>query len=926
MLRWLRRHLPRRRTARVAAPHPAPRPVPAARAWQSLPPLVPTPRRPALTAAPRRFVRRLPGRRGVPRHLAPLSHDVRLEAPAGIVTGIARTAGAPPAAHAAPRPLPPPPPPAGARTDGPAWPAEAGRSAPLSDRGQWPRPVVERAGGLPAPPARAGPARPAGRGPAGPPGTGDRSGPASPGPLLPPRAVSPAASPAVPGPARSGPSLAAAPPRRLLRAATSAPRPPRRPLVRVADGEAAALARRQASGLLRTLPPVAPPAGSGRRGGGPAGPPVPPAAGRGEPESPVSAPDHPAPTPATAGGRDRGEAGGSARVGSPPELPPTPETAAEAAPRPTRPLVGGRGSPARSVEAPEGQGHRQAGRTDGGQAPPAGTRPAPGTAGPAPRPPPGASGSAPPSPRRPGGAGTPDALRPGSGAADGSDPDAPAPPRPPAARRGHVARSEDQEASHPPPGTALGGSDTLAVRAPLDPGDPHPRPGLGRPLASLPPGARPARGDRRVSALGRQATGAPDAQPDPGPGVPPPHPRPGDSPGAGSGHPHPGQTGRTGALPPAVRGAERPAGRPLVSPAGRPATGGDRPAAPLVGAGRSLLRSMEVPPGPAGSAGGQEPGRTGPVSVRWPVPGARPMPAGDDRAPRDPAAIAGDHGPRRQTGAMSRRAAAGWAAAGVPRTGRPGGRGAPPRADPGALPAPDGIGPARSATGPPVVARRLDVAARQGFAAGVGRRPDGAGRPAAGPGQGMPGAGRVPARAAEARAGTPRTPPPAGPAVAAHTPAAMPVARRRPDTRGQRGVSNGRPAAPPVRLEAGRAAGAVALSRTPAPATAGAGTPPAGADHRAQPALPRAGPTVQRLTAPPGPLPAPGAPGGPGSGPGAAAAPLVGPGAPPGPPAGAGDGRDVDALFQVLYPRVRDELRWELRVQRERAGLLADPL
>lgn len=35
---------------------------------------------------------------------------------------------------------------------------------------------------------------------------------------------------------------------------------------------------------------------------------------------------------------------------------------------------------------------------------------------------------------------------------------------------------------------------------------------------------------------------------------------------------------------------------------------------------------------------------------------------------------------------------------------------------------------------------------------------------------------------------------------------------------------------------------------------------------------------------------------------------------------------DVNALFRKLYPRVRDELRWELRVQRERAGMLSDPL
>jgi hypothetical protein len=42
------------------------------------------------------------------------------------------------------------------------------------------------------------------------------------------------------------------------------------------------------------------------------------------------------------------------------------------------------------------------------------------------------------------------------------------------------------------------------------------------------------------------------------------------------------------------------------------------------------------------------------------------------------------------------------------------------------------------------------------------------------------------------------------------------------------------------------------------------------------------------------------------------------------PPAAAGN--DPEELFRVLYPRVRDELRWELLVQRERAGLLGDPL
>lgn len=33
-----------------------------------------------------------------------------------------------------------------------------------------------------------------------------------------------------------------------------------------------------------------------------------------------------------------------------------------------------------------------------------------------------------------------------------------------------------------------------------------------------------------------------------------------------------------------------------------------------------------------------------------------------------------------------------------------------------------------------------------------------------------------------------------------------------------------------------------------------------------------------------------------------------------------------EELIRELYPRLRDELRWELRVQRERAGVLADPL
>lgn len=35
---------------------------------------------------------------------------------------------------------------------------------------------------------------------------------------------------------------------------------------------------------------------------------------------------------------------------------------------------------------------------------------------------------------------------------------------------------------------------------------------------------------------------------------------------------------------------------------------------------------------------------------------------------------------------------------------------------------------------------------------------------------------------------------------------------------------------------------------------------------------------------------------------------------------------DAGKLFDELYPRMLDEIRWDLRVQRERAGLLGDPL
>lgn len=46
----------------------------------------------------------------------------------------------------------------------------------------------------------------------------------------------------------------------------------------------------------------------------------------------------------------------------------------------------------------------------------------------------------------------------------------------------------------------------------------------------------------------------------------------------------------------------------------------------------------------------------------------------------------------------------------------------------------------------------------------------------------------------------------------------------------------------------------------------------------------------------------------------------------PAAPAEPSNDTQVNEMFERLYPRVRDELRWDLRIQRERAGMLADPL
>src|SRR5215210_7592024 len=80
--------LPRRRVPEtVSAEHRAP----LDRAWMSLPPLKRTSGDVELTAGTPSFLSALPARRGLDLSLAPLGHEVRLDAPAGIATGIARS-------------------------------------------------------------------------------------------------------------------------------------------------------------------------------------------------------------------------------------------------------------------------------------------------------------------------------------------------------------------------------------------------------------------------------------------------------------------------------------------------------------------------------------------------------------------------------------------------------------------------------------------------------------------------------------------------------------------------------------------------------------------------------------------------------------------------------------------------------------------
>ena len=79
--------LSRRRAPGIVSAEP---PAPPGRAWSSLPPLERTSGDVELTALTSSFISRLTARRRLDVSLAPLGHDVRLDAPAGIATGIAQ--------------------------------------------------------------------------------------------------------------------------------------------------------------------------------------------------------------------------------------------------------------------------------------------------------------------------------------------------------------------------------------------------------------------------------------------------------------------------------------------------------------------------------------------------------------------------------------------------------------------------------------------------------------------------------------------------------------------------------------------------------------------------------------------------------------------------------------------------------------------
>src|SRR5919204_3059025 len=84
MLRLHRRH------HSEPASEPTPERESGAGAWAGLPALPRAGGDVELTAPTRSFLRSLTGRREPPVSLAPLGHDVRLQAPSGIATGIAR--------------------------------------------------------------------------------------------------------------------------------------------------------------------------------------------------------------------------------------------------------------------------------------------------------------------------------------------------------------------------------------------------------------------------------------------------------------------------------------------------------------------------------------------------------------------------------------------------------------------------------------------------------------------------------------------------------------------------------------------------------------------------------------------------------------------------------------------------------------------
>lgn len=371
--------------------------------------------------------------------------------------------------------------------------------------------------------------------------------------------------------------------------------------------------------------------------------------------------------------------------------------------------------------------------------------------------------------------------------------------------------------------------------------------GIGEPLRSLPPSARPAgsgqarvgrsvtgRGRREAVSRGLQrwATSPEPAEEAASPG--------GSGPGSGEAATTSGRPRRRQPAGPPVVAASLPAvHRTVEDPPG--------PVAPTVGS--TPLVERDDPPGPRREPDrDQGPVEAAPVPVRWrdvaPVTGTdTPAPAGS--APGTSGGPAERGGSPRGSPAVMRAARATPTTAGpTPAGPTPGGAGPASPLRSGARTSDD------QHRGGDTAGPRGPVQRSNGARASDGRSGEGSRLP-------LPQLPRI-LRRLNGSSDQPAS------AASSDDPAPTPPT---PPTNGEAPASAGPPNLPPVHRQAEAPAG-------DAPAAGGAGDDPAAEE-----------------------------------------------------PAGdAETSEGADALFRKLYPRVRDELRWELRVQRERAGMLSDPL